>query len=87
MCKGVKLCDNKFGLHNIILVHLNDSSSPINSKKDRHANIGKGYIGYDGLQYFVEFCNKNNIPIILETPTNNNLFRKKELEWIKQIIH
>ena len=47
---------------------MNDSKCRVNSKKDRHADIGRGYIGCDGLKKFTQFCNSKNIPMILETP-------------------
>ncbi|WP_330463576.1 deoxyribonuclease IV [Metamycoplasma gateae] len=56
----------------IEVIHLNDSLNPLASKKDRHANIDKGYIGLDALKMFVHDKDFENIPIILETPYINN---------------
>lgn len=58
------------GWNNIAVVHLNDSEDVCNSHKDNHADIGKGYIKFDGLMRFVHLCVKNKIPMILETPTH-----------------
>ncbi|MGZ9755992.1 deoxyribonuclease IV [Mycoplasma sp. 246B] len=50
------------------VIHLNDSKHEIFSRKDRHANIGKGTIGTETLKKFVHDPDFDNIPIILETP-------------------
>lgn len=48
--------------------HLNDSKHPIDSRKDRHANIGDGEIGEDAFGFIVNDERWNEIPMILETP-------------------
>ena len=70
------------GLENIALVHLNDCKVEYNSKVDRHENLGQGYIGLTGLKSFIKNCYKYNIPLILETPSNE----KNEIQMIKKII-
>ncbi|WP_435129631.1 deoxyribonuclease IV [Mycoplasma sp. 6243] len=50
------------------VIHLNDSKHGIFSRKDRHANIGKGTIGTETLKKFVHDPDFDDIPIILETP-------------------
>lgn len=56
------------GLRYIKLIHLNDCKVDVGSQKDRHANIGKGFIGFKSLLYLYNFFKKLNIPIVLETP-------------------
>lgn len=56
------------GIKNIELVHLNDCKVDVGSKKDRHDNIGKGFIGFNSLSLFFNYFKKLGIPIILETP-------------------
>lgn len=41
--------DRVIGLEQIAVFHVNDSLNPLGAHKDRHANIGKGTIGYDTL--------------------------------------
>ncbi|AWX69203.1 deoxyribonuclease IV [[Mycoplasma] anseris] len=65
-------------LKHVKVIHLNDSLNVLNSHKDRHANIGKGYIGKNALQKFVFDKDFDNIPIILETPYINNQSPYKE---------
>lgn len=50
------------------VIHLNDSKNDISSHKDRHENIGKGFIGQKALVNFANHPSFDNIPIILETP-------------------
>lgn len=54
------------------VIHLNDSLSPLGSKKDRHANIGKGFIGLESLRKIIFDPLFANIPKILETPYVDN---------------
>ena len=75
--------DKMIGLSRLFVIHLNDSKHPLNSHKDRHANIGKGYLGLD-------LCKKiNNSPKlihinkILETPwVNGQPIYKYEIELL-----
>lgn len=56
----------------IKVIHFNNSMSKRGSKLDRHDNIFRGYISTDELKKFGNYFFKKNIPIILETPDNDN---------------
>ena len=71
------------GWENIAVVHLNDSEDPCNSRKDNHADIGKGNISFDGLMSFVHLCVINKIPMVLETPTH--YYNKKRFTMKRQM--
>ncbi len=60
--------NDKIGLTEIKLVHLNDSYNELGAKVDRHANIGRGYIGENGLKQIIMLFSKLSVPIVLETP-------------------
>ena len=60
--------DRVIGLDQIAVFHVNDSVNPLGAHKDRHANIGKGTIGYDTLHRVVHDERFLDIPKILETP-------------------
>jgi deoxyribonuclease-4 len=60
--------DEIIGLDRIKVIHLNDSKNPIASHKDRHANLGEGYIGFNALYNICHDTTFENIPKILETP-------------------
>ena len=55
------------GLKYLVGIHLNDSKVPFASRKDRHENIGKGYLGLDFFKRFLNDSRFDNMPIILET--------------------
>ena len=56
------------GLEKVKCIHLNDSKNEIGSHKDRHANIGKGTIGFNNLLSIAYNEKLKDIPKILETP-------------------
>lgn len=60
--------DKEIGLEQIAVFHINDSMNPLGAHKDRHANIGKGTIGYDTLHRVVHDSRFVDVPKILETP-------------------
>ncbi|WP_184095474.1 deoxyribonuclease IV [Anaerocolumna cellulosilytica] len=60
--------DKILGKNQISVFHINDSKNPMGSKKDRHENIGFGYIGFDALNYIVQHKDFAEVPKILETP-------------------
>ncbi len=60
--------DSKIGINKIACIHINDSKNNISDKKDRHANIGFGTIGFDSLLNIIYNKRLDNIPMILETP-------------------
>lgn len=60
--------DKLLGKDQIAVFHINDSKNERGSHKDRHANIGEGFIGYDTLRSIVHHPDFASIPKILETP-------------------
>lgn len=60
--------DKIIGVDKISVFHINDSKNPQGARKDRHANIGFGYIGFEALNYVVHHQDFVHIPKILETP-------------------
>lgn len=60
--------DRVIGLDRLKAVHLNDSLNPLGARKDRHAKIGEGMIGYEALARIVCHPALKNLPFYLETP-------------------
>ncbi|HZG60542.1 MAG TPA: deoxyribonuclease IV [Anoxybacillus sp.] len=60
--------DKIIGLDRLKVLHINDSKNPRGSRKDRHENIGFGYIGFKALNYIVHHPQLEDVPKILETP-------------------
>lgn len=63
----------------IDLVHLNDSRDGFDSRRDRHANLGKGHIPGDLL---VEIVRQAGAPAIIETP-GGVVEHNADLDWIR----
>lgn len=60
--------DKIIGIDRLKVLHINDSKNPMGARKDRHENIGFGYIGFNALNYIVHHPQLEEIPKILETP-------------------
>lgn len=60
--------DEKIGLEYLKTIHVNDSKNVRGAHKDRHENIGFGYIGFDTLLKVIYDERFKDIPKILETP-------------------
>jgi deoxyribonuclease-4 len=48
------------------LVHYNDSAAPCGSCVDRHALMGTGHIGMDGMREIAEMCAAAELPMVIE---------------------
>ncbi|MFC2048719.1 deoxyribonuclease IV [Elusimicrobiota bacterium] len=57
---------------NVEVIHINDSLVEFNSRKDRHAHIGQGQIGLNGLRTIVNHKEWADKPFIIETPWEND---------------
>ena len=64
--------DRTVGLDRLKAIHCNDSLNPLGAHKDRHAQIGKGYIGLDAFARIVNHPALQNLPLILETPNDDD---------------
>ena len=60
--------DRIIGLDQLVAIHINDTKNPQGAHKDRHANIGDGYLGFNALHYIVHHPKLDNVIKILETP-------------------
>ncbi|AIC94084.1 deoxyribonuclease IV [Shouchella lehensis] len=60
--------DHIIGADRIKVVHVNDSKNERHAQKDRHENIGHGFIGLKALDYIVHHDQFKHVPKILETP-------------------
>ena len=62
--------DRVIGLKRIGAVHLNDSLNASGSKKDRHARLGEGNIGWDAIARIINHPALSALPFYLETPND-----------------
>ncbi|MEF8779239.1 MAG: deoxyribonuclease IV [Haloferacaceae archaeon] len=69
--------DDVIGLDRLQCVHLNDSKHACGTHKDEHAHVGEGEIGEEGMDAFVNHPDVADVPLVLETPTEDG----KGFEW------
>lgn len=74
--------DREIGLEKLVALHLNDSKNECGAKKDRHELIGKGSIGIDVFKEIVNDERLKKLPLILETPTDEEGHRV-EIELLR----
>ncbi|MEE9450510.1 MAG: deoxyribonuclease IV [Ignavibacteriaceae bacterium] len=79
--------DEIIGLERLKCFHINDSKKELGSRVDRHAHIGKGFIGLEGFTNIMNDKRLNKIPKILETPKGKEQLEDLEnLEVIRGLI-
>ncbi len=61
--------ESKVGIQYLKVVHINDCLRELGSHIDRHAPIGKGQIGLEGVINIMKNPVLRKLPFILETPT------------------
>ena len=74
--------DRVIGLKYLKAIHLNDSMTSFNSRKDRHQKIGKGSIGLDTIIRIMNHPKLKDLPFYLETPNDLEGF-KNEIQFLK----
>ncbi|HMJ72753.1 MAG TPA: deoxyribonuclease IV [Solirubrobacterales bacterium] len=86
LSKVVDEADEKVGLDRLRCLHVNDAAVPFGSNRDRHANIGKGEMGKQGLAAFLSEPRFEGLPATLETPGPNKKGPdKKEVTAAKRL--
>ena len=63
--------DKIVGIKYLKAMHLNDSKKDMGTRVDRHASIGKGYLGIEAFRFIMNDSRFDNIPLILETPDSS----------------
>lgn len=83
----MKHFDEVVGKKYISVFHINDSKNERGSRKDRHENVGFGYIGFESLIHIIYHKDFLNVPKILESPfVEGNPPYKLELEMIRSKV-
>ncbi len=74
--KGLQKTIDEFekivGFEWLYAVHANDSKTALGARRDRHENIGKGYIGEDAFRRMLNHPKLRPLPWILEVPGMEN---------------
>ncbi len=60
--------DREIGLDRLKVFHVNDSKGPLGCHRDRHENLGKGYVGVEGFKYLFGAHDFSSRAFVLETP-------------------
>jgi len=64
--------DDVIGMTRLKLMHLNDSKTPFNSKRDRHELIGEGSLGERAFRQIMNDERLVGVPKVIETPKGTN---------------
>ncbi len=60
--------DSLVGIDRLQALHLNDSKVPLGSNVDRHANLGEGELGEEGIRVFLGERRFKRLPVLVEVP-------------------
>ena len=74
--------DRVIGLKYLKAIHINDSKNPLAAHKDRHEQIGKGFIGLEAFGRIVNNPRLKDLPFYLETPCDLDGY-KAEIALLK----
>lgn len=77
--------DKTISLSRLKAVHLNDSLTPLASRKDRHANIGQGTIGLEAIVNFISHPRLRHLPFCLETPSDLPVYAE-EIKLLRSAV-
>jgi deoxyribonuclease IV len=72
-------------LEHLVAIHFNDSKAPWGSRKDRHEKIGKGEIGSGALAQVLKAEVFNGLPVILETPVEDEDEYAEEIRYLHEL--
>ena len=85
VAETVATFDDVVGLEHLRCIHLNDSKHGRGTNKDEHAHVGEGEIGVEGMRAVLNHPDLRDVPLVLETPTEDgksfawNVERAREL--------
>ena len=77
--------DDVVGLDRLRALHLNDSKTALGSNVDRHATLGDGEIGEDGLRVFLSEQRFKGLPVLLETGPEGHGPDKDQVDIAKRL--
>lgn len=84
--KSIESFDQTIGLNRLHLLHLNDSKTPLGSRKDRHWHIGEGHIGLEGFRRLINHPRLKHLPGIMETPRKDTVEDLKNMRVIRSLV-
>lgn len=78
--------DDVIGHSRLACVHLNDSKHACGTNKDEHAHVGEGEIGVDGMRAFINHDAIADVPIVLETPTEDGKSYPWNIRRVRDLV-
>jgi len=86
--KFMKEIENIIKVQNVLSWHLNDSKFELGAKRDRHENIGEGFLGKEFFGFIINDKRWDNTAGYLETPGfDNSGPDKNNINILKQLRH
>ncbi|MFL6414267.1 MAG: deoxyribonuclease IV [Bryobacteraceae bacterium] len=82
----VKDAASVLGLQNVPVIHTNDAKMALGSHCDRHANIGAGYIGFEGFRRILNHPELSGKAFILETPVDEPGDDLRNVKALKELV-
>ncbi len=77
--------DKVLGLGALKVIHINSSKRELESRKDRHENLGKGKIPLKTFELIMNDKWFFDVPKILETPIGGDVY-EKEIKTLKKMV-
>ncbi|WP_299235845.1 deoxyribonuclease IV [Natronomonas sp.] len=77
--------DETIGRERLECVHLNDSKHACGTNKDEHAHVGEGLIGDEGMAAFINHDAVADVPLVLETPTEDGKSYAWNVERVREL--
>jgi deoxyribonuclease IV len=74
------------GLDSVPVIHSNDTKMKLDSRCDRHANIGDGYIGLEGFRRILNHPKLRQKAFILETPVDEPGDDLRNVTALKELV-
>ena len=79
--------DRTLGLDKLYCLHLNDSKTELNARRDRHEQIGQGHVGLEAFRLLLNDARLAGRPMLLETPKSDDLHEDVEnLALLRSLI-
>jgi deoxyribonuclease-4 len=82
----VKRFDELMGIERLVMLHLNDSRTTLNSHLDRHEHIGAGMVGSDGMRALLAHPALARLPTFLETPGMDTGYDAVNLDRVRLLL-
>ncbi len=77
--------DRTLGLEKVHALHMNDAKFELGSGRDRHDNIGRGFVGETGFAVMMKNKKITSKILILETPPNPELAEGEEMDLLRSL--